>query len=103
MYTSVVVARVGFAATRVGLAVEKFVPGVAEVSPARTWAGRFAEHIASVDVQFATTIARFSLAIVVVDLVVGSFALVVAWIAVAATKVALAITKVSFAVARVLE
>lgn len=117
MYTRVAAAWVGFVVARVGLVVEKSIPKAAEVGPARTWVGRYAEHIASTVAWFVVTVARFDLAIfvvdlavVAVDLAVGSFSLAIARIALSARKVSLVETKVVhvvvediLVVARVLE
>jgi len=77
MYTRVVVARVGFATARIGLGAEKFVPRVTEVCPARTWAGRFAEHSAFAAPWFATIVLRVSLAFFAIYLFTGSFSLAI--------------------------
>jgi len=66
-YTRVAAAWVGFSVARIDLAVAKFVPGFAEVGPARVWA---AEHIAFAVVWPATTIVRIDLVVVADDLVV---------------------------------
>ena len=88
----------------------KFVLGVADVGPVRTWVGRFMEHIAYAAAWFAATVARVDPAIVAVDLAMGSISLVVARIALATTMVALVVAKVVLvvvevvlAIARVLE
>lgn len=66
-YTRIVSNQVSF----VDLAVTKFVPGFAEVGPARVWVERHVVHIASVSTWPAAIVGRTDLAVFLGDLIEG--------------------------------